>query len=180
MLNQLKPNEWDKKEYKESEHKKITLNEMFARTFFKYNVMVKKYNPNYINFTAPIFENWDVELSTPKGRKYFEIKIRNETYKEMILEVDKYNNLMTNNKLSYYVNITTDTNQLFIWDLNKIDINNIPIKKLNCPRTTYSDKNDYIIKNCYMLPTKKKTIYSNTYNYSIEDLKKEFEIELNK
>lgn len=177
MLNQLKPNEWDKKEYKESKYKKITLNEMFARSFFKENVMVKKYNPNYINFTAPVFENWDIELSTPEGRKYFEIKVRNKTYNEMILEADKYNNLITNNKLSYYVNITTDTNKLIIWDLNNIDLNKTKIEKLKCPRTTYSDKNDYVMKNCYLLPIHKG--YEIKYNYSIEEAIEKYKEELN-
>lgn len=178
MSNNFKPTKYDIKEYKEADKKKITLSEMYGRYFFKENVLNKKYNPNYVLFTAPIFENWDVELSTPEGRKYFEIKMRNETYEKMIMEVDKYNNLMKNNKLSYYVNITTDTNKLFVWDLNKIDINNIKIEDKYCPRTTYSDRNDYVLKKCYMLPTKDAT-YTQTYNYSITQALNNFQAQLN-
>lgn len=175
MFNQFKPNAYDIKEYKASNYKKITLSEMYGRYFLKEKI-TKKYNPNYVLFTAPVFEHWDVELSTPEGRKYFEIKIRNQTYDDMILEVDKQKNLVKDN--SYYVNITIDTNQLLIWDLNKIDFNNVPIEQKYCPQTSYSEKNDYVLKDCYMLPVKglaNKWIY----NYSITEGIKEFEEQLN-
>lgn len=174
MLN-LIPNEYDIKEYRESKYKNITLNEMFGRYILKER-LAQKYNPNYILFTAPIYDNWDVELSTPEGRKYFEVKIRNQTYNSMLLEVDKYNKLVKDNKLSYYVNITTDTNKLIMWDLSNYNIGNVPIEQKYCPRTTYSDKNDYVMKDCYMLPI--STGYTYNYNFSVSEMKNEFEKQL--
>ena len=174
MLN-LIPNEYDIKEYKSSNYKNITLCEMFGRYLLK-EKLSEKYNSNYVLFTAPIYDNWDVELSTPDGRKYFEIKLRNQTYSSMLLEVDKYNKLVKDNKLSFYVNITTDTNKLIMWDLSNYNIKNIPIEQKYCPRTTYSDKNDYVMKDCYMLPI--STGYTYNYNFSVTEMKNEFEKQL--
>ncbi len=181
----LKPDKYDIKEYQQSKHKNITLSEMFGRYFFQ-EYLKKWYSPNNIMFTKPLYDTHDVELDTNLGRCFFEIKMRNKTYPTMLLEVDKYKSLIQtqrrstneyNNPSSYYVNITTDTNKVIYWDLNDIDINKIPVEQKNCPRTTYSDRNDYILKDCFMLPIKEGKEIS--YTFSINELKNQFEKQLN-
>ena len=99
--------------------------------------------------------NYDMESI----RSIIEIKVRKSYYDKWMIEKYKYDKLMKlcGSKGCYYV-VAYD-HKLYWYDLKDIDISELELSIMDCPKTTDFKNNKLVKKESYILPNNKKNIY---------------------
>ena len=92
-------------------------------------------------------------------RSIIEIKVRKSYYDKWMIEKYKYDKLMklSGNKDCYYV--VAYNHKLYWYDLKDIDISELEVAVMDCPKTTDFKNNKIVKKESYILPNNKKNIY---------------------
>jgi len=92
-------------------------------------------------------------------RSIIEIKVRKSYYDKWMIEKYKYDKLMKlcGSKGCYYV-VAYD-HKLYWYDLKDIDISELELSIMDCPKTTDFKNNKIVKKESYILPNHKKKTY---------------------
>ncbi len=92
-----------------------------------------------------------------------------DDFNNCFLEVSKYNHLKEDckNHISIYIAIYPADRVICVWNLDKIDMDKIPIKQIEMSEVTYRDDEEEINKvkkDVFLLPIRLSTKYN--YNYA--------------
>ena len=117
-------------------------------------IMLLNFDGWDLKHTGEGSKHYDAIGRSPKGSEVvIEFKFRKTWYKEKMLEVDKYNNLIKTGKIAlYFVN---DPKGNYMFWLN--NLTNLKMKKMYCPDTTLWTKKK-ILKPCYLIDEQKASI----------------------
>jgi|TARA_R100000501_G_C2581103_1_gene84338 hypothetical protein len=89
-----------------------------------------------------------------------ELKARKKDYDEVLIEASKYIRIMRKakitNKAFYY--IVSSPNHLYYFDMGSIPLAELKAEEIRCPLTTEFENNEYISKECYLIPSKYKRL----------------------
>lgn len=115
-----------------------------------------------------------ITATTAAGNVYkmhVEIKSRNvrlNDFKDCILEKIKYQHLKNDfqNHLPIYAVIYPADNTVCVWNLNKIDMNNIQSRTQMMNKVTYNNNPNKIQKDVYLMPIELSKKYNYNYAFS--------------
>ena len=115
----------------------------------------------YLKFIIDDLEDTDemCHYDMESIRSIIEIKVRKSYYDKWMIEKYKYDKLMKlcGDKDCYYV-VAYD-HKLYWYDLKDIDISELELAVMDCPKTTDFKNNKIVKKENYILPNHKKNIY---------------------
>lgn len=155
--------EYEKLQNKIKQQESIDLNnciKFFNYQFEKIEYIIPEDNRSDVNITATTKLEYEIEYNV-------EIKERNcyfTTFDDTIIEVDKYNYLMSDkNKTNIYYVIYKDC--IAVYNLSKIDITKCNKRMQLMNKKTMKDKNDKIYKEVYGLTQNLATTF-NKFNYN--------------
>tara|TARA_R110002153_G_scaffold4216_2_gene20256 strand:+ start:236 stop:658 length:423 start_codon:yes stop_codon:yes gene_type:complete len=112
-------------------------------------LILNKFDGWDLTHTGGSYSYYDAEGYTPKGRKcVIEMKFRNKYYEDKMLEVDKYNRLMTLPDDIVKIYFVSDPEGTYFFWLDGID--KLKSVEKYCPRTTMWD-NSKKKKEVYLL-----------------------------
>jgi hypothetical protein len=121
-----------------------------------------------------------------KKRFVIEVKIRQETYGEMIMESKKLNALKgcVLDDITEIVYISVLPNETYMWNISKLLNNGLSTGTLSCPKSTMGDKTK-VNKVVFYLPKEKGELinfkfYEGEYQQSINEIVKDNTKELAK
>lgn len=129
---------------------------------------------NDIEYTLfPVSANTDLTITATTDNKthqlHIEVKTRNvmiDDFNDCFLEVEKYKHLKNDCKshIPIYIAIYPVDRIICVWNLSKIDMSNISIRKIEMNEVTYNDEIRKVLKDVYLLPFELSTKYN--YNYA--------------
>lgn len=121
----------------------------------------------------PISANTDLTATATTNNNihklHIEVKNRNvmvNAFNDCFLEVSKYNHLKEDckNHISIYIAIYPADRVICVWNLDKINMDKIPIRQIEMNEVTYNDEIRKVLKDVYLLPIELSTKYN--YNYA--------------
>ncbi|MFT0318927.1 hypothetical protein ACMSEZ_05390 [Bacteroides thetaiotaomicron] len=121
----------------------------------------------------PISANTDLTATATTNNNihklHIEVKNRNvmvNAFNDCFLEVSKYNHLKEDckNHISIYIAIYPADRVICVWNLDKINMDKIPIRQIEMNEVTYNDEIRKVLKDVYLLPIELSTKYQ--YNYA--------------
>lgn len=124
----------------------------------------------------PISANTDLTATATTNNNihklHIEVKNRNvmvNAFNDCFLEVSKYKHLKEDckNHISIYIAIYPADRVICVWNLDKINMDKIPIRQIEMNEVTYRDDEEEINKvqkDVYLLPIRLSTKYN--YNYA--------------
>lgn len=151
--------------------KQIDLQEIVDRNFTisLFNQLFDK-----VEYTMfPISANTDLTITaTTKNNKYqYHVEVKNryvmiDDFNDCFLEVEKYKHLKNDckNHIPIYVAIYPANATVCIWNLSKIEMSKLQIKKIKMNEVTFNNSIRKVEKDVYSLPFELSTKYN--YNYA--------------
>lgn len=122
----------------------------------------------------PISANTDLTATATTNNNihklHIEVKNRNvmvNAFNDCFLEVSKYNHLKEDckNHISIYIAIYPADRVICVWNLDKINMDKIPIKQIEMNEVTYNDEIRKVLKDVYLLPIELSTKYNYKYAF---------------
>ena len=156
---------------KRNNQKKIDYQEIVDR-----KMVIELFNQlfNDVKYTAlPISAHTDLTITATTNNNIYqfhaEVKNRNilvNTFNNCYLEKTKYEHLKNDckNHISIYIAIYPADRVICVWNLDKINMDEIPIKQIEMNEVTYNDEIRKVLKDVYLLPIELSTKYQ--YNYA--------------
>ena len=115
----------------------------------------------YLKFIIDDLEDTDemCHYDMESIRSIIEIKVRKSYYDKWMIEKYKYDKLMNlcGDKDCFYV--VAYKNMLYWYDLKDINISELELSVMDCPKTSHFENNKIVKKESYILPNNKKKEY---------------------